>query len=344
MASNSDQWGCCSNEIEPSGSRYLKCDTCTKLYHYACLSIKESPKKSGSRKSWKCPTCVSSTPRISRSDSTPIKSVSTIRANKRQATEALSPVLPEFNKDDIRSIIQEIIKQELRDMLKQINLNITNTIYRELAPIKEEIQELKKSMDFINDSFEDIKKEQNQSRENMIKMNIEVQGRLNSLEQQSRMCNLEIQCVPENKRENLFSIVTQLGRVVNCNIKEQDIMHCSRIAKANTTRARPRSIVAQLATPRIRDHMLASVNKYNKNNPQNKLNCSHLGFAGEKFPVYVAEHLSPANRALHAATRIKAKEMNYKYVWIRNGKIFVRKTEGSDYILIRSVNGLEKII
>ncbi|KAF9420326.1 hypothetical protein HW555_003387 [Spodoptera exigua] len=216
-------------------------------------------------------------------------------SNKRHATEAPSPPTPEGNKEDIRSIIQEIIKQEFSDMVKQINNNIMCTINKELAPIREEIREINKSMKFINDTFEEIKSEQNLAKEKMKQIELEnkelrstlgdLQARTNALEQQSRKCNLEIQCVPENKKENV---------------------------------ARPRSIIVQLVTPRLRDQLLASITKYNHENPQEKLNCSHLGFAGRKSPVYVAEHLSPANRALHAAARIKAKEMHYKYIWVRD--------------------------
>lgn len=59
--------------------------------------------------------------------------------------------------------------------------------------------------------------------------------------------------------------------------------------------------------------------------------------------IYIVEDLSPSNKALHAATRIKAKEKNYKYVWLRNGKIFVKKSDGSDYILIKNMNDLNKL-
>lgn len=354
MTSKSVHWGCCNNEFESADNKFMVCDTCKKSYHYACLSIKESPNKTGPRKSWKCPTCLSSIPRMSRNDSTPIRNVNTSRGNKRQATEAPSPPMPECTKEDIRSIIQEIIKQECNNMLKQINTNIMCTINKELAPIREEMKEINKSINFINDTFEEIKREQNLAKENMKKIELEneelrstlgdLQARTNILEQQSRKCNLEIQCVPENKKENVCNIITQLGQIVKCDIKEQDIIHCTRIAKSNTSSARPRSIIVQLATPKLRDRLLASVTKYNQDNPQEKLNSSHLGFAGGKSPVYVAEHLSPTNRALHAAARIKAKEMHYKYTWVRDGKIFVRKIDGADYILIKNMSSLTKII
>ncbi|CAH2090658.1 unnamed protein product [Euphydryas editha] len=60
-------------------------------------------------------------------------------------------------------------------------------------------------------------------------------------------------------------------------------------------------------------------------------------------PVFIQEHLSPQNKALHAAVRIRAKEKGYKYVWVRSGKIFVRKSEDSGYLFIRNMVDLNKL-
>ncbi|KAG8284259.1 hypothetical protein J6590_106999, partial [Homalodisca vitripennis] len=35
--------------------------------------------------------------------------------------------------------------------------------------------------------------------------------------------------------------------------------------------------------------------------------------------------LSPARRRLHALARKFQREKNYKFLWVRNGKIFMRK-------------------
>ncbi|CAH2108022.1 unnamed protein product [Euphydryas editha] len=65
-----------------------------------------------------------------------------------------------------------------------------------------------------------------------------------------------------------------------------------------------------------------------------KLNTSHLGMAGDKKPIYVIEHLSPALKSLHAATRLKAKQKDYKFVWVKSGRIYVRKNESTEYSTI----------
>ncbi|CAH2102051.1 unnamed protein product [Euphydryas editha] len=210
MASEAVQWGCCINkhgiDIE---EKSLKCPTCGKYYHCAYISLKKPPNDINT---WKCPSCKSSSSKAYRNDSIPIRNVSTSRGSKRQVAGSPSPPSLPNDINDIHVVIREIIQEEFSGMLVKMNETIISTINQELEPQKKEMQGIRDSISFMNDKFEDIKKEQQSS----------------------------------NKRET--------------------------------------------------------------------------------------------------SARIKAKEMNYKYVWVRNGKIFVRKSEGAELIQIRNKNSLSKII
>lgn len=165
------------------------------------------------------------------------------------------------------------------------------------------------------------------------------------LDQLMRASNIELQCVPEHRGENLTSLMKQIGRTVGCVINDNDIYYCSRTAKMNSNSSRPRSILVKLSSPQLRDSLIASVQKYNKTHPQNKLNTSDLGIAASSSTqVYVVENLSPENKSLHAAARIRARELNYKFVWVRAGRIFMRKSETTKVILVRSTDVLEKLL
>lgn len=252
--------------------------------------------------------------------------------------------------EDVKSEIRAVMREE---MIK-INTSITSIIAEKMKPVMEEVMAIKNSMDFINSEFEDMKR--NFEGNNLLAKKLEIENtalrseiselnvRLSQIEQHSRTKNLEIQCVPEVTSENLIKTVMQINKTIASGIAESDIHHCTRVAKLNKDSTRPRSIVVQFSSPRIRDQVLASTIKYNKAHPDDKLNTSHLGMAGVKNPVFIVEHLSAANKALHAAARIKAKALKYKFVWVKHGKIYARKTETSDYVLIRdmeSLNGLK---
>jgi hypothetical protein len=250
--------------------------------------------------------------------------------------------------------VQELLKQELSSAVREITASMMSIISSQLEPIKQELREVQESMNYMSTRFDDIEKEQAAAKRTGIELQAEnlklhntisdLSHRVNQMEQQSRSNNVEIQCVPEDKKENLYSIVSDTMKAVNCDLTQSSILHCTRIAKLNLETNRPRSIVVQMASPRARDHLLASVIKFNKTNPHNKLNCTHLGFTDINTPIFVVEHLSPANKNLHAAARHAAKEKSYKYVWVRNGKIFVRKTDGSDIVYVNNVDSLNRIV
>lgn len=355
------EWGCCNTFGDVLDEKSIKCYLCSKLYHHACVSLSKSPDKSAVP--WKCPACLICSSKAAKKDSTPIRNISTSRGSKRAAIGPPSPsqrspsppsTLRPQDKDELQRLIQDTIKTELNNILVKFNKTTESTISKELQAVKKDMQEIVESISFINDRFEVFEKNIHSTTALVKKLeseNAELKNtvndltmRITNLEQQSRFNNLEVQCVPEKKNENVYEIVTKIGQVVNCKIEEKDILRCTRVAKANPSSNRPRTIVVQLSSPRLRDQFLASTLKYNRNNSKEKLNSEHLGFVGHKTPVYIAEHLSPANKALHAACRIKAREKNYKYVWIRNGRIFVRKTDGAQSILINSSNSLSKII
>lgn len=346
-------WACCTNEDTENYEQFINCIRCNKSYHFHCLSIPEIPNDSDIYRQWKCPGCMILISKTVTKDSTPMRNISTTRGNKRQALNS-PPASTALTADDVRSIVQEVIKTEFATLLQQINNTIVSTINRELEPIKKDVDELKTSLTFHTKEFDEFQsdhvkamscitglEDENRQLKNTV---AELNYRLNYLEQHARSNNLEIQCLTESTKENLYTVVKQLGSAVGYELKDVDILHATRIAKLNTKNPRPRSIVVQLASPRTRDSLLAAVIEYNKKHSLNKLNTANFGLAGNKTPVYVVEHLSPSNKALHAATRLKAKEKGYKYVWVRGGRIFVKKTDDADHVLIKNQDTLNKLL
>lgn len=86
------------------------------------------------------------------------------------------------------------------------------------------------------------------------------------------------------------------------------------------------------------------MSKFNKQHQDAKLNTKTIGIGGAATPIFVAEHLSPENRSLHAATRLKAKALGFKFVWVRNGKIYVRKAESARPKLILNKHALDDLV
>ncbi|CAG4966899.1 unnamed protein product [Colias eurytheme] len=269
-----------------------------------------------------------------------------LRANKDANTCGSSCI----SRSDLRSIIKEELRMSVTNCIADFKSDINN----QLCEMKDDIRNFHESISFMNSHFENLNAEiksykidiERIKKENeLLKSELStISARCIQLDQLMRSSNLEVQCVPEHKSENLITVVKQLSKVVACPINDTDISYCSRIAKKDPKSLRPRAILVRLSSPRLRDAFLAATVKYNKQNPDNKLNSSLLGLGGnKKSAIYVTENLSPENKALHAAARLKARELNYKHVWVRSGRIFMRKTDTSEYIHVRSAGTLDSL-
>ncbi|CAG4977226.1 unnamed protein product [Parnassius apollo] len=116
--------------------------------------------------------------------------------------------------------------------------SLTIFISSELKSVKVEMLEMRSSLDFMNSKYELLIKDYKETKQAMfdfqkensaLKTNIrDHNARINTLEQNARAMNVEIQCIPEKKNENLLQVVTQLGTVLKCNVKSEDIVNCSR--------------------------------------------------------------------------------------------------------------------
>lgn len=277
-----------------------------------------------------------------------IETCSKLSPNSQNSDSDTEDLLPNIGSSSLRAIIRDEINRAIKD-------SITVLVNEQCARINDIVAEFKVSLSFFNTKFEEMKKTIEVKSAEILKLQndsaglqkslTEVTKRMNILEQHARSNNIEIQCVPEHRTENVVNTVLQLGKIIKCEVKDTDIQLCTRTAKRDTQNVRPRSILVKFNNPRLRDSFLAASIEFNKNNSKAKLNTSHLGIAVDKpEPIYVVEHLSPENKALHAATRIRAKELCYKFVWVRYGKVFIKKDETSETVLISGTDKLRSLV
>lgn len=346
---------------------YLNCCHCSLKYHFLCLNFAKDEFDSLTeeyKSTWACPKCLSkqkkgdNTNNLVRpsilSGSPDNSFVTTRRKVHKPESLASARSSPVLLSDVNTSNLRDIVREEMRDVLKECLNDFNSTMNLRFKQLSDQISDFKESLNFMSTQFDIISSEfttinvevksLRKENENLRSDINSLSARMSQLDQISRATNLEIQCVPEYKSENVINIVKQIGVTTNMKIDDSEIFYCSRIAKQNASSVRPRCILVRFNTPRTRDSFLAAVIKYNKEHSDDKLNTSHLGIAlDRKQPIYVTENLSPENKSLHAAARIRAKELNYKFIWIRGGRIFVRKTELSDTIYIKNLEVIKSL-
>lgn len=364
MSQAKTKFGCC-DRLTPS-SNIVICQTCKYKYHLNCVNINKSQKDLTEefKLNWACPCCRSKLPKTDNSN-TPIRgasqhsveaddlllNVNTRRGGHSQASREGQNYMSDMPIDKIRQVVRE----ELEDILHSFKINIFNQFELKTKELLESFKGVSDSISSIEQQQETIRKDlesnaslicQLESENTTLRSTVsELNSRIALIEQHSRASNVELQNIPENKAENLVTIAKQVATIANYKLNDSDIHLCTRVAKINSNNSRPRSVVVKFSSPRIRDEFLAATIKFNKKaeNITEKLNTSHLGIGGARKPVFVVEHLSPAQKAIHAAARVRAKELNYKFVWVKQGRIFMRKTEISDYKLIKSIPELSQL-
>lgn len=336
----------------------MKCCNCGLKYNLDCanVSIQRYRLMNRDKKdSWCCDQCRSQKPKLDNTN-TPIRSGSTQTNDASYVTQrgGSGPKAPAGTEkvpctDNLRDVIREEIRSALNTKLGE-----GGSLIAKLDFMNEKITAFEATLSFFNSVYEDMKnnlsekttlitnlQKDNETLQNTVK---DLSGRLNSVEQHMRIENIEINGVPENKSEVLCNMTLQLAKIVDCPLTDKDIINATRVYKSNKNDDRPRSVVLKMRSADLRDSLLAAVQTFNKKNPKDKLCSHHLGIGGQAVPIYLSEHLSPTNKSLHAQTRHKAKEMKYKFVWVRNGRILVRKTETSQAIQIRNEDSLKLIV
>lgn len=349
----------CLNAIK--NKHYLKCIVCNGIYDLPCAGVSEQrfysfygATSKGNKREWNCPACVNKRPKGDNTD-TPVRKDNTLFST---ATDVSPPDDEICERENVTmrqktNAIKTATTAVDSDLINIIKLEIRAVVRAELAPINEKLNELQNSVQYVSNQYDDLMKTigkiTNDYKSLLTECDVlrstidNLSERLNNMEQQARDGNVEIHGVPYHKSENVLVIVNKIAEVVSCDLKDNDILKCTRVAGINKDNKRHRSIIVKMRSSRCRDDFYSAVGRYNKSHPKNKLNSSLLGIAGENSPVYVSEHLSPANKALHAATRAKCKELLYKFVWVRNGRIFARKNETSPFIFVKNRQVLDTL-
>lgn len=369
-------FACAGCKVKYTGSEFMKCRKCSAVYDLDCANVsvqRFSNTMSKEQKSqWLCVECRSKQPKMSNlhtpirelkcshvSDActdikdTGMENITFRNSNLRLpcGPESVGSSSGEVNTEEQDHFASAVTERVLKAIKSELPSMLSTVLQQELSAIKNELQDFRASLEFYNTGYEEMKATTENLKLDCIKLNNEnnmlkttvkdLTHRLNSMEQNLRENNLEVHGIPEHRSENILNLIQQCSKVVGHGLTEGEVVNCTRVAKQNKDSKIPRTIIVKFNNTKSRDAFYSSVYRYNKTNPHDKLNTALLGIAGDKRPVYVSEHLSPSNKNLHMAARKKAKEQNYQFVWVRNGRIYARKDPNSSYILIKSTESLD---
>lgn len=255
----------------------------------------------------------------SRSDSADIE-VFSVEESVGKALEEVSERLLTANTNESWAKTLELILSSLQDISKAIQAQAeSQEVYRNEAKTQAE------NVAALLAEITTCKKENVQLREENIKLCTKV----NELEQYSKNFNVEIQGVPVTDGEDVYELVCTIANHLGCELHPNDIEFCHRLRKSDKIPNKPPTIIAKLYSRRDKEAILNG-KKENKN-----LTAGDIGFQNLRSKIFVNEHLTASNKNLFWLAR-STKQLGYKFVWVKRGKIFIKKDEASKTIAIHT--------
>jgi len=212
----------------------------------------------------------------------------------------------------------------------------------------ENYNNLTDSVSFLSDKFDDFGKQlqellltvKEMREENRIlkKQNVRLNNdvislvnRVNTLEQKAFDNFIEIIGVPEIKDENCADTTKTILAKLEVN---------STVSKAFRVPSKilnnPRKLVAELSTSQCSSNTIINSRKQK---PTGNMFSENWG----KGPIYVNNYLTFFNRNLLFKTKAFAREASYKFVWFKDSKIFIKKSENHKAILIENESSLTNL-
>lgn len=244
---------------------------------------------------------------------------------------------------DIQTNINTIIKSDLDSIKSKLAIIDDNQsqLFTDMESVKTSIEHQDGLQKGLTKRVDDIIKSTTTQESDITRMQLQIaklEAELNNQQQRDRAFNLEINGILEKSNEKLIDYYCAMVRLLGIDSSTTDVVHMTRIRPLNPVPGRPKSIVVKLNSRLLRDAILSAIRN------RKGLSTCDLGIAGDQRKIFVNEHLTPSNKLLHRETRQKAAAAQYRFVWIRDGKIFVRKNDTSATIRIITSADLRKIV
>ena len=297
------------SEVIPESSDHLVCASCKQILHYTCAGYDDKSYKKLSvaqKKRFNCSacgySCTKSNPGTSVISSDQLKEVETMFvSNMNELKEFVSSKL-----DDFKTSLEfnSSVIEDLKTTIAELKTTTTN-LKQENEKLKTENLSFKKELKYIKQE-------------------------VTELQQYSRRCNIEINNVPEVENENLSEVLSKIGALSNCQLKD-NIIVAHRIPSFN--KDKPKPIIVQLSTKPVRDSLLKLLK-------DRKLKTTDINQRLVEMPIYFNEHLAPELKKLFYLARKYKTENNFQYCWVKDGKILIRKSESSRIHRIKNEDDL----
>ncbi|CAN7947522.1 unnamed protein product [Ixodes hexagonus] len=160
---------------------------------------------------------------------------------------------------------------------------------------------------------------------------LSLRSEMNEAEQFSRRQNMEIHGVKVVPGEAPASIVAELADKLG--IVEHQPTDVVLVHRLSGKRALNPPILVKFTSVEVKDRWMQA---------RGKLRLLSTDDSPER--VFFNDNLTQTNRELFWLARTRGKELGYKFVWVKNARIFARKQEGAPHVRILQRSDLNLIV
>ncbi|KAM7281299.1 uncharacterized protein ISCGN_006357 [Ixodes scapularis] len=331
----------CHEKIVNDG-RHMSCAECRASYHLGklCSGVAENTFNAmavGKREVWRCRVC-----RQRHSGNESRSEASSSQCASPAGTEHLRSLEAKL---ECLTLLKANV-DTLLDLPTQMNQLLT--LKPVVESLKSAVTEVQKAVDFLSARYDsllstattnsaaitELREETTLLRSVVTEQSQTIEHlkeELNDSDLYSRLSNLEIHGLPHAPSENLVSVVGELaGKLGLENFQPRDILAAHRLP---SRRDGPPVILVKLASVSLREQWLATRGKLRT-----------LAAEGSLPKLFLNGNLTRKNRELFWMVREKARSKQYQFTWVKNGKLFAKKSGTSSLVRIHWLADLELIV
>lgn len=214
-----------------------------------------------------------------------------------------------------------------------------------IKDLQEEVKGFKRSMDFMNEKFEE-ERERNKIMAEMFselaKDNHSLRSRVEALEKAIKIENVQ------KIKQNLCISGLPLNAEARTKVMPDDLPKICSALKVPATAAdftqiqcyitkNGTSLSVSVSSLELKNRILAARSQ------MGKITLKTCGLGASETPIYINEELTKDVYSLFKSAK-RLRDKGFKYVWHKNGKILARKEDGDRAILINSEDFLNKLL
>lgn len=290
----------------------IECIECKQSFHGKCVDLTPEDIKFYEENDtiWRCQPC--STERR--------KSMAIESAPKSAVTY-----------DDVVNLVSDL-RKDIKGVENSLGVSI-NSAFEEIKETKNLVSKQNEDMSALLELVNKLSTE-NVELKNRVSA---LESRMDDIEQYSRRDTIEIHGVPVAAGEQVVEVVKSVVTALDLPIEDTMISACHRLRSREGT-GKPPGIIVKMVRRMDAQEILK------KRRVKRNFSTHHIGLtANLAVPIYINESLCPGRRRLLNAAKNIQKEKHYTFLWIRDGKILLRKSDKDPVKVVTSPADLDKL-